>query len=162
MKKIESNSNNPYPVYFNHVESLAEVGSLEYPSRFFTLLLCVDFERETVDSLSSMASSLADRGNVYFCAWGPGCKQVHDVYDESLVEQEIEEVKEHHVMTTWHNDEPLEEVLWFTLFSAMVEDEQWDDCSSVIITAGNNQWRQEVEDHISNISAFNEQMTKDA
>lgn len=162
MKKIESNSNNPYPIYFSHAKRLSELDTFVYPSEFFTLLLCADFENETVDSLSSLTNTLIDKGNVYFCAWGSGCEWAHDIYDEILVERELKAEKEFHVMTTWHDDEPLEEALWFMLFNATAEDKQWDNCSSVIVTVGNEQWGQEVEDCISDIWAFNERMTKDA
>jgi len=162
MKNIKSNSNNPYPVYYCHIERLAELKTLDYPSRFFTILLCANFEQETVDSLSSLTNILIEKGNLYFCAWGPGCERAHDIYDETLVERELNGGKELLVMTTWHDDEPLEEALWFMLFCAMVEDEKWDNCSSIIITVGNNQWRQKVESYVSDISTFNDRMTKDS
>lgn len=54
-------------------------------------------------------------------AWGKDCSSWDDSVDLANLEQfgsgEIPDEK--FVMTTWHEDEPLEDVIWFAKFSAL-------------------------------------------
>ena len=63
---------------------------------------------------------LVASGCLYMMAWGEGCSSWDDSVDwANLREWGYEEVpEEHHVMTTWHEDEPLEEVFWFACYAA--------------------------------------------
>ena len=51
----------------------------------FTTLLVIDAERYSNEVLSALAHRLLDGGLVYMCAWGPGCKRIHEVFDEEYV-----------------------------------------------------------------------------
>lgn len=161
MKKAVANSNNPYPVFFDHVVKIGDIGCVPFPSRHFTLLLCADFDSCSVEDVSSLAQVLMDAGNLYFCAWGSGCEKAHDIYDETVVLREIEEGAQPLIMTTWHDKESLADALWFLLFSAIVDDDQAEECSTVVITVGNEEWRDDVADSLSNIAAFNAQVLED-
>ena len=161
MKKADNNSNNPYPVFFDHVTKIRDVGSVTFPTHYFTLLLCADFESCTVEDLSSLAKDLMETGNLYFCAWGPGCEKAHDIYDETFVLREIERGERLHVMTTWHENDSLADALWFLLYNAMVDDDQWEECSTVVITVGNEEWRDEVANSLSDIAGFIERVLED-
>lgn len=54
------------------------------------------------------------RGLVYFCAWGNRCEAVHDAVDRANIEYHHGVITpDNIIMTTWHQDEPLEEASWF-------------------------------------------------
>ena len=58
---------------------------------------------------------LVDSGCLYMMAWGPRCSSWDDSVDwaniGSFGDEEIPDAA--FVMTTWHDDEPLDEVFWF-------------------------------------------------
>jgi len=66
-----------------------------------------------------VAHSALKSGMVYFCAWGPDCERFHGIVDEVVVEDDIGERlffgknRSDTIMTTWHDDEPLNEALDF-------------------------------------------------
>lgn len=61
------------------------------------------------------ADWLALSGCMYMLAWGPDCSLWDDYVDQSNVILEIDGrlPKDHFIMTTWHEDETLEEVFEF-------------------------------------------------
>ncbi len=64
---------------------------------------------------------LVDLGCVYALTHGPECAEWHDAIDDAiLAKHDFTSVPANeHVMTTWHDDEPLSEVLWFAKHSAL-------------------------------------------
>ena len=58
---------------------------------------------------------LIRRGCLYMLAWGPNCSSWDDSVDwANLQEFDFGDIPDHRfVMTTWHEDETLESVLWF-------------------------------------------------
>ncbi len=58
---------------------------------------------------------LVRTGCLYVMAWGRDCELWHDCVDEChLAMFDYGDIPdERHVMTTWHDDEPLGEVFWF-------------------------------------------------
>lgn len=158
MRRIESDRWTPYPVYFCEVNSLEELRAFSALTRFFTILVCADFGRVETEVISRAAEALMRKGNVYFCAWGPDCQRAHDIYDKVVVEKELEEKKGWFVMTTWHDDERLEETLWFFLFNATVDDRSREECSTIIVTVDSSRWKAEIERDLFDIGAFNERI----
>ena len=76
---------------------------------------------DVVDSEWKAAVSrwLADSGCLYMMAWGKECKSWHDSVDlarDQLTYGELPDDK--FIMTTWHDDEPLEEVFGFAKYAA--------------------------------------------
>lgn len=63
---------------------------------------------------------LVDSGCLYMMAWGPGCSSWDDSVDHAMRQKYLpDQASEHQfVMTTWHDDETLEEVFWFCQFCA--------------------------------------------
>ena len=63
---------------------------------------------------------LVDGGCMYAMAWGLDCESWHDAVDWANIDtfdpQPVPD--EALVMTTWHSDEPLDEVFWFAQFCA--------------------------------------------
>ncbi|PDH65264.1 MAG: hypothetical protein CNE89_12075 [Sphingomonadaceae bacterium MED-G03] len=62
-----------------------------------------------------VAAWLVQVGCLYFIAWGTDCEAWHDAVDWVVLQRfdfgEIPDDK--FVMTTWHDEEPLSEALWF-------------------------------------------------
>lgn len=49
-------------------------------------------------------------------------------------------------MTTWHDDESLDEALWYFLNAAFPADDYLDDCQAeTIVVAGDNGWAGQIE-----------------
>jgi len=63
---------------------------------------------------------LVNSGCLYMMAWGPRCSEWDDSVDYAMQKRfDFEEAPdESFVMTTWHNNESLEEVFWFAQFCA--------------------------------------------
>ena len=61
--------------------------------------------------ISDIANWALDQGAVYVCVWGPDCERVHDIIDEVIVNRNPGETDEDVIMTTWHDDEALNEAL---------------------------------------------------
>ena len=63
---------------------------------------------------------LVDNGCLYMMAWGPDCSSWDDSVDYAQVQKYLpgEAPDDEFVMTTWHDDEKLEEVFWFAQFCA--------------------------------------------
>ena len=133
---------------------------LELPSRNFVLLLACDARKIEDSVITDFANSMIDRGIAYFCAWGADCERVHDLFDLAFVTREIEEERQlPHIMTTWHNDESLDEALWFMLFSAY-PDEAFADTFGVdlAVSVGNDEWDTHIQKRLSNVKQFNEEI----
>ena len=64
---------------------------------------------------------LVESGCLYMMAWGKNCSTWDDSVDHSNMEAyDYGEIAEDRfVMTTWHSDEPLKEVFWFSKHSAI-------------------------------------------
>jgi hypothetical protein len=63
---------------------------------------------------------LVASGCLYMLAWGENCTSWDDSVDYANMRQfPFDEIPdEHFVLTTWHDKEPLDEVLWFAGFGA--------------------------------------------
>ncbi|MEO1115865.1 MAG: hypothetical protein AAFY05_26210 [Pseudomonadota bacterium] len=85
----------------------------DFPQRHKTLLIIED--AADMDWRHALSSWIARSGCLYFMAWGEGCSSWDDSVDIANLEMydfgDIPE--ENQIMTTWHDDEPLEEVFWF-------------------------------------------------
>lgn len=68
----------------------------------------------TPDWRASVSKWLVESGCLYMMAWGPDCSLWDDSVDyANLDEFEYGDIPDDRfVMTTWHNNEPVEEVFW--------------------------------------------------
>ena len=100
----------------DHFVTLVTLGSTPFPDA----------------SIMRLARQLIDRGAVYFCVWGPGCERVHDLIDSEWLADGFEPDSEFTLLTTWHTDEPLEDVIWFAVHAAEPCQPFVDACRSVV------------------------------
>lgn len=71
-----------------------------------------------------VSSWLVQAGCLYMMAWGAACSSWDDSVDMANLDRyDFEEIPDAwSVVTTWHDDEPLEEVFWFSKNSAQHPD----------------------------------------
>jgi hypothetical protein len=116
---------------------------LHLPSERFCLLVVGNARGEAQQAIATFASEALAAGCVYACAWGPGCELVHDTFDARF--NEIEYSGGPVVMTTWHEDESLEQALTFLMRDAWPSDPWIASCrASVVAVIGNDHWAADV------------------
>lgn len=160
MRLLDKKSTTPYPLYSTTLNGIDELIELEYPSKYFVLLLAADFSKMENEKITEIAKKLISKGLLYICAWGPDCERAHDSFDLAKVIWEEDNDKKRHAMSTWHSDESLEEALWFCVFNAIVDDEFWNECSTIVVAINEENWADIIENSLSDVSAFNDKMVK--
>jgi hypothetical protein len=143
------------------VSDLSEISKdEELFSKHFILFIACDFSKYTVDELSSFAEKMLDEGAVTICTWGKDCEKMCDIFDEIIVDREIETKQEIPlIMTTWHPKDSLDEALWFALNVISPIDEYKVTCKSTLIAAvGNEDWNKLLRFRLSDIESFNEEI----
>jgi hypothetical protein len=136
-------------LYVEEIEQLAQ--RLQPCKRYFTLFLAWDAQAADQAQLRKWMQPLVDRGLIYFCAWGRECKAVHDAVDICDIEREKRsENPDFIIMTTWHDDEPLEEALWFFQMLALPTEESIaGNFDRLAVAVGNPHWAEEMRDYLS-------------
>jgi hypothetical protein len=88
-------------------------------------------------------------GCVYFCSWGADCERVHDNFDgERDPDAPV-------IMTTWHNEESLDEALWFFVRDTHPDDGYSSTCGcGVAISIGNSAWAEHIRARLTEIEEF--------
>jgi hypothetical protein len=96
-----------------HLTPDGELPPLEGLARFKAVLIA---DAEVAEmTMWETARTLIDSGCLYALTWGRDCEAWHDAIGDAYLEAtDYEEVPaERQVLTTWHDDEELEEVFWF-------------------------------------------------
>jgi hypothetical protein len=124
----------------------------------FVCLLAWNASGVSDDGVLALARSLISDGCAYVCCWGADCERVHDLFDKAMFELLPNGP---HVMTTWHNDKPLDEALWFAMFNSYPDPELFDSCGSMIgISIGSKEWATEIRGAMSDPRAFNAKVVR--
>lgn len=91
------------------------------------------------------------RGIVEFKGWGELGEKLHDLFDETIVVMEtMESQKEIEVITTWHDDETLADVLWQSFFIVGLSDSvDFDDIAIVCTDMDGEDRREELLKYIN-------------
>jgi hypothetical protein len=120
---------------------------IEIPSNRFRLFVAADIEGNGNTAVSQFASAALNRGMVYFCSWGIGCGRFHDIVDEIVAMQEPRKDNSaavsprDTVMTTWHDNESLEEALNFFIGAALpTEGLILDSTFRLVLCVGHQEW----------------------
>jgi hypothetical protein len=102
----------PAPKYL-HLSPDADLPALEGLRQFKTILVIEADVLETV--MWDISRWLVESGCLYALAWGKDCEAWHDALDDAYLEAtNYEDVPaEQALISTWHEDEDLEEVFWF-------------------------------------------------
>jgi hypothetical protein len=124
----------------------------------FIACLAMDGTEAIDEEIKAIAAALIQAGCTYICCWGPDCERVHDLID-------LEDLTLHPAgpwkMTTWQNDVPLSEALWFSINSA------WPDAAFeatthavVGISFGNSDWADQMVEAFSDPIKFSQAVRK--
>ncbi len=93
---------------------------------------------------AEVSSWLVKSGCLYMMAWGTDCSSWDDSVDAANLEKfnfnELPEDKS--IMTTWHENEPLKEVLWFAKNTAVHPTVELND--TLLLHISNHDKRQEL------------------
>ena len=109
--------------------------SLSLPSRHFGVLLVCDGKVIPNSVVLTIAKAMTNQGLAYLCTWGPDCERIHDLFDEAIVDIECSEGSintDSVIMTTWH-DEPMEDAVWYFLYSTLGAGDYAKTCQSWIV-----------------------------
>jgi hypothetical protein len=136
-------------------------GPADVPSHFaiphprHVCLLAWDSRNATVDQIADLAGRLLQAGAVYVCVWGPGCERVHDIIDRVVIGPNPVEDVASGIMTTWHDDEPLAETIWYSLTCALPDESLEDGCGATVgVAIGNSAWADEIRAAFCDSAAF--------
>ncbi|HXB21104.1 MAG TPA: hypothetical protein VNV88_06975 [Candidatus Solibacter sp.] len=139
LQPIRTDKDSRKNFFVAEISSFGELGELAPNSASFGLLVACDASKLSADLIGQVADKLYARGLSYLCTWGPDCERVHDVFDEAGV------ISQQFAMTTWHDDEPLEEAAWFFINHAVpekVEEHAWSDWIAVAVN--NPEWLKDL------------------
>lgn len=124
-------------------------------SPHFVTLLAFDASQTDDSALQELAKHLLRSGCVFFSAWGPECERVHDAFDS------VANFHEPLIMTTWHNDESLDDAIWNFVYVTSPDDEYWDTCRSALaISVGNLDWSAQIERRLKDLDSLNRDVLK--
>lgn len=131
------------------IEDLAD--SIPRKAEYFTLFLAWDNTNVDHERLLQLFRPLVDRGLAYFCCWGQGCEETHDAVDWCAQDRESQMAPPTHIlMTTWHDNESLEEALWFFKNVAFpAEMNILSNCGRFVVPVGNEEWTRRLKSLIS-------------
>jgi hypothetical protein len=92
---------------------------------------------------------------VYFCAWGPDCERFHDIVDELVIEDDMGprlffgNSRSDTIMTTWHDDELLNEALdFFANLSCPTAGFERNSNFWLAVSLNNTEWAAEIQRHL--------------
>jgi hypothetical protein len=145
------------------VQDLGDLpSSLSLPSKHFALLLAWDARGVPDQVIREFAQQLIDEGLRYLCAWGPECERVHDLFDQAVVEKDLDASGKSCVMTTWHDKEPLREALWYFLCCTCPDEAYANTCNTgLAISVRNDGWDREIVTALADPQSFNQGILKE-
>jgi hypothetical protein len=113
-----------------------------HPSRPpFILFIAAQASPEDQIEIQRFAVEAVGSGCAYVVAWGKGCSHVHDSFDLASIDAD----PDRHVMSTWHDDESLEEALYFALYDAWPDPDSFPDAEGArVVLAVGGAWLAEV------------------
>ena len=121
--------------------------SLHLPSRRFRLFVAADTSDIGSAAIKEFARAALKQGMVYFCAWGPDCSRFHDLVDQTIVDDDLGQREfaglneSDTIMTTWHENETLEEALdYFATLAAPTDGFMPDSGFRLVICLDNPDW----------------------
>lgn len=86
-------------------------------TRHFACFVAWEADDVQVEDVMRIAEILLSAGGAVFGCWGSGCRRIQEIIDEidSDPFREKDVPDDAVIMTSWHEDESLEDALWFFL-----------------------------------------------
>jgi hypothetical protein len=127
---------------------------LEEPARPFVVFTAVDAKPLTDDELLQFARKLLDQGCVYACSWGQEALRVENAFDFASVDAQLAGqpyvAEDDVVMTTSHEDESLDDALWFAVFTAYLAHEE----VTAVLAISERTWADEIESRLADVEQW--------
>lgn len=145
-----------FAVHLNSASDLSD--TIDISSEYFVCFLCWDSQDIESDVIANVAEILLKSGGVYFCIWGSDSKRIHDIIDDVSVDRGSG--KEFVIMTTSHENESLDDALWFFLNTTLPDDKFIDGCrAGLAVSISISDDRKERIDYaLTHSSEFDEQV----
>jgi hypothetical protein len=124
----------PHYVRIAPCENLPDISALA-PFKAVVVLDAI-YSSEWQDKVSKW---LVDAGCFYMMAWGPDCSCWDNSVDHAnmIAFPNYETPDDKFVMTTWHDDESLEDVFWYSQFCASFSYDEVELINAVILHISN-------------------------
>jgi hypothetical protein len=147
-------------LYLLGVDRIRDVPrNIEVGSRYFVCVLAMEAKGMPDDDISNVTRGLVRSGCVYLCTWGPDCERVHDLTDSELGALEAGQSNATDVMTTWHDQDSLSEVLWYALNVAWPAGAFEDQCAStLVVVIGRPDWAETCRAALQDPDAFSKRV----
>lgn len=122
LEKVKTH--NDKQVSFGSYKSFEEASKNPFNlKKYFIVTFFLNKSSIENDSFKKIIENLLDSGCVYFIFHGDQCEEAHDLTDLIIVDREAklgyEPLTENTIMTTWHKDETMEDVLDFIFYSVI-------------------------------------------
>jgi hypothetical protein len=122
----------------------------------FVLFLAADTTGLDDETIRRSAAKALGQGAAYVCTWGPGCSWAHDLFDLEIMKVDPK-LEGPFVLTTWHDDDTLDEALWFAVFVAYPGDERLEDCDATLAVAvGHREWHEQIRTRLRDPGALDD------
>ena len=156
IRKVGYDATTERALFLLDLDSIDQIpGNISVASKYFVCLIALDSGTVDHDALRAAAYKLLHSGGVYFCTWGPGCEAVHDAIDEEIIGEFASDLDSEHILTTWHEDDPLSDAIWVSLYVTWPADSFFDDCRSVLaVTVASPEWAAEIESAFADTTSF--------
>jgi hypothetical protein len=86
-----------------------------------------------------------DAGVGYMCAWGPASSGLDDLFDYATFLPELGEPLSFTLMTTWHDDETLEDALRFAFYDASAPDDLEEELETIVVLVDSSAFAKRCE-----------------
>ena len=93
----------------------------------------------SAELIEEFASYCIDRGLFWVGTWGADCERVHDIFDRVGVADPQRGI----VMSTWHDDEPLDDALHL-FWDAFPAERKQGGAARIGISVGSSEWIEEM------------------
>lgn len=130
MKLHTTNFDTLFPLFTEWVQSPSDIRELKFPSNYTILFIAADFNLMSNDEIKKLFFNLIENNVEFICLWGPGCEKVKDIFDETAF---LNPAKTEFICVE-HENESLEEALWFCIFQASTREKIWDETSVVLLS----------------------------
>jgi len=139
-----------YKGQLSHVSSV----NLKLPDPHF---ICTFFFHDTHwndNDLTKLLDLLIKNGCVYFLFHGRSCKEAHGLADEVAIKFNPSATEDNVIMTTWHERQSIEDVIFATFCVAWPVKDYEDSFSSyVIFSFGSDEENDNVQYLLNNLQA---------
>ena len=126
----------------------------------FGLLLACDAVRAAPGAVADVAEKAIASGVGYVVAWGPGCEEVHDAFDEAYALRKLEQPDLSPIVTTWHADDGLDEALWYFADVAQIP-ERDEPTDWLAVAVGCPAWDDHIRQRLAGLASLRSSVLTD-